>query len=118
MILVQIIILETVELDSGHDIGNQCHTALHALGCFGLVLIINQNIWKETFEDIVDAIIEALSQDYLDTESSRSVARHHDEPQLPQLSVQVQVPGVLVAVADDHIVHTLEGGPQVSRYRE
>ena len=54
MILVQIIILET-------DIGNQCHTAL---GCLGLVLIINQNIWKETFEDIVDAIIETLSQDY------------------------------------------------------
>ena len=80
MILVQIIILETAGLDSGHDIGNQCHTALHALGCFGLVLIINQNIWKETFEDIVDAIIETLSQDYLDTESSRSVARHHDDP--------------------------------------
>ena len=115
MILVQIIILETAGLNSGHDISNQCHTAL---GCLGLVLNINQNIWKETFEDIVDAIIEALSQDYLDTESSRSVARHHDEPQLPQLSVQVQVPGVLVAVADDHIVHTLEGGPQVSRYRE
>ena len=77
MILVQIIILETAGLNSGHDIGKQCHTAL---GCFGLVLIINQNIWKETFEDIVDAIIEALSQDYLDTESSRSVARHHDDP--------------------------------------
>ena len=117
MILVQII-LETAGLDSGHDIGNQCHTALHALGCFGLVLIINQNIWKETFEDIVDAIIEALSQDYLDTESSRSVARHYDEPQLPQLSVQVQVPGVLIAVADDHIVQTPKGGPQVSLYRE
>ena len=112
MILVQIIILETAGLDSGHDIGNQCHTALHALGCFGLVLIINQNIWKETFEDIVDAIIEALSQDYLDTESSRSVARHHDEPLLTQLSVQVQVPGVLIKVANDHIVHTLKGGPQ------
>ena len=61
MILVQIIILETAGLDSGHDIGNQCHTAL---GCLGLVLNINQNIWKETFEDIVDAIIETLSQDY------------------------------------------------------
>ena len=85
----------------------------------GLVLIINQNIWKETFEDIVDAIIETLSQDYLDTEYSRSVARHHGEPQLPQLSVQVQVPGVLVAaVADDHIVHTPKGGPQVALYRE
>ena len=115
MILVQIIILETAGLYSGHDIGNQCHTAL---GCLGLVLIINQNIWKETFEDIVDAIIETLSQDYLDTESSRSVARHHDEPQLPQLSVQVKVPGVLVAVADDHIVHTPKGGPQVALYRE
>ena len=46
------------------------------------------------------------------------MASHHGEPQLPQLSVQVQVPGVLVEVADDHIVHTLEGGPQVSRYRE
>ena len=76
----------------------------------GLVLIINQNIWKETFEDIVDAIIETLSQDYLNTKSSRSVASHHGEPQLPQLSVQVQVPGVLVAVADDHIVHTPKGG--------
>ena len=115
MILVQIIILETAGLDSGHDIGNQCHTAL---GCLGLVLNINQNIWKETFEDIVDAIIETLSQDYLDTESSRSVARHYDEPQLPQLSVQVQVPGVLIAVADDHIVQTPKGGPQVSLYRE
>ena len=115
MILVQIIILETAGLDSGHDVGNQCHTAL---GCLGLVLNINQNIWKETFEDIVDAIIETLSQDYLDTASSRSVARHHDEPQLPQLSVQVQVPGVLVEVADDHIVHTPKGGPQVALYRE
>ena len=115
MILVQIIILETAGLDSGHDIGNQCHTAL---GCLGLVLIINQNIWKETFEDIVDAIIETLSQDYLNTKSSKSVASHHGEPQLPQLSVQVQVPGVLIAVADDHIVHTPKGGPQVSRYRE
>ena len=45
------------------------------------------------------------------------VARHHGEPQLPQLSVQVQVPGVLVAVADDHIVHTPEGGAQVALYR-
>ena len=115
MILVQIIILETAGLDSGHDIGNQCHTALC---CLGLVLIINQNIWKETFEDIVDAIIETLSQDYLNTKSSRSVASHHGEPQLPQLSVQVQVPGVLVAVADDHIVHTPKGGPQVALYRE
>ena len=114
MILVQII-LETAGLDSGHDIGNQCHTAL---GCLGLVLIINQNIWKETFEDIVDAIIETLSQDYLNTKSSRSVASHHGEPQLPQLSVQVKVPGVLVAVADDHIVHTPKGGPQVALYRE
>merc|ERR1739848_982584 len=102
-LLLQIILLETAGLYSGHDIVNQCYTAL---GCLGLVLIINQNIWKETFEDIVDAIIETLSQDYLDMEYSRSVARHHDEPQLPQLSVQVQVPGVLVAVADDHIVHT------------
>ena len=115
MILVQIIILETAGLSSGHDIGNQCHTAL---GCLGLVLIINQNIWKETFEDIVDAIIETLSQDYLNTKSSRSVASHHGEPQLPQLSVQVQVPGVLVAVADGHIVHTPKGGPQVALYRE
>ena len=114
MILVQII-LETAGLDSGHDIGNQCHTAL---GCLGLVLIINQNIWKETFEDIVDAIIETLSQDYLNTKFSRSVASHHGEPQLPQLSVQVKVPGVLVAVADDHIVHTPKGGPQVALYRE
>ena len=65
-----------------------------------------------------NAIIETLSQDYLDTESSRSVARHHDEPQLPQLSVQVEVPGVLIAVADDHIVHTPKGGPKVSRCRE
>ena len=81
----------------------------------GLVLIINQNIWKETFEDIVDAIIETLS---LDTGSFRTVARHHDEPQLPQLSVQVKVPGVLVAVADDHIVHTPKGGPQVALYRD
>ena len=112
MILVQIIILETAGLYSGHD---QCHTAL---GCLGLVLIINQNIWKETFEDIVDAIIETLSQDYLNTKSSRSVASHHGEPQLPQLSVQVKVPGVLVAVADDHIVHTPKGGPQVALYRE
>ena len=92
--------------------------AILALGCLGLVLIINQNIWKETFEDIVDAIIETLSQDYLNTKSSRSVASHHGEPQLPQLSVQVQVPDVLVAVADDHIVHTLKGGPQVALYRE
>ena len=86
----------------------------------GLVLIINQNIWKETFEDIVDAIIETLSQDYLNTKSSRSVARarYHGEPQLPELSVQVKVPGVLVAVADDHIVHTPKGGPQVALYRE
>ena len=115
MILVQIIILETAGLYSGHDIGNQCHTAL---GCLGLVLIINQNIWKETFEDIVDAIIETLSQDCLNMKSSRSVARHHGEPQLPQLSVQVKVPGVLVAVADDHIVHTPKGGPQVALYRD
>ena len=71
MILVQIIILETAGLDSGHAIGNQCHTAL---GCLGLVLNINQNIWKETFEDIVDAIIETLSQDYLDTESSTQLS--------------------------------------------
>ena len=43
------------------------------------------------------------------------MARHHGEPQLPQLSVQVQVPGVLVAaVADDQIVHTPKGGTQVS----
>ena len=84
----------------------------------GLVLIINQNIWKETFEDIVDAIIETLSHDYLNTKSSRSVASHHGEPQLPQLSVQVKAPGVLVAVADDHIVHTPKGGPQVALYRE
>ena len=115
MILVQIIILETAGLYSGHDIDNHCHTAL---SCLGLVLIINQNIWKETFEDIVDAIIETLSQDYLNTKSSRSVASHHGEPQLPQLSVQVKVPGVLVAVADDHIVHTPKGGPQVALYRE
>ena len=46
------------------------------------------------------------------------MARHHDEPQLPQLSVQVKVPSVLVAVADDHIVHTPKGGPQVALYRE
>ena len=113
MILVQIIILETAGLYSGHDIGNQCHTAL---GCLGLVLIINQNIWKETFEDIVDAIIETLHC----LKISRSVARarHHGEPQLPQLSVQVKVPSVLVAVADDHIVHTPKGGPQVALYRE
>ena len=92
--------------------------AILALGCLGLVLIINQNIWKETFEDIVDAIIETLSQDYLNTKSSRSVASHHGEPQLPQLSVQVKVPGVLVAVPDDHIVHTPKGGPQVALYRD
>ena len=55
MILVQIIILETAGLDSGHDIGNQCHTAL---GCLGLVLIINQNIWRETFEDNIDDAIK------------------------------------------------------------
>ena len=85
MILVQIIILETAGLYSGHDI---------------------------------DAIIETLSQDYLNTKSSRSVASHHGEPQLPQLSVQVKVPGVLVAVADDHIVHTPKGGPQVALYRD
>ncbi len=84
----------------------------------GLVLIINQNIWKETFEDIIDAIIETLSQDYLNTISSRSVASHHGEPQLPQVSVQVKVPGVLVAVADDHIVHTPKGGIQGALYRE
>ena len=46
------------------------------------------------------------------------MARHHDKPLLTQLSIQVQVPGVLVELADDHIVHTLEGGPQVSLYRE
>ena len=85
MILVQIIILETAGLYSGHDI---------------------------------DAIIETLSQDYLNTKSSRSVASHHGEPQLPQLSVQVKVPGVLVAVPDDHIVHTPKGGPQVALYRD
>ena len=55
MILVQIIILETAGLYSGHDIGNQCHTAL---GCLGLVLIINQNIWRETFEDNIDDAIK------------------------------------------------------------
>ena len=55
IILVQIIILETAGQNSGHDIGNQCHTAL---GCLGLVLIINQNIWRETFEDNIDDAIK------------------------------------------------------------
>ena len=43
------------------------------------------------------------------------MARHHGEPQLPQLSVQVHVPGVTIVAADDHIVHPPNGSLLVAR---
>ena len=79
------------------------------------MMILVQIIMLET------AGLETLSQDCLNTKSSSSVARYHGwraPAATAQSPGQVQVPGVLVAVADDHIVHTPKGGPQVSLYRE